>query len=330
MTTLTPVYIQLETAARAEPDERRRVDVSDLAERARLMCPRAHAAKVKARLSEMRRRVVSPWLARFGSGDFHHLSLMLLETLPTPARPVSLVLFDNHPDWFVLPPRYHCGNWVAGVLGLPWIERVILIGQGGDDLKFAPMHFAPAADLASGRLTIHPYRVSEVRAPMTGLRAAGRDSRLGADRRLLRFETVESVGLSELASRLAAELAGRSVYISVDKDCLRASDAATDWDQGEIGLEELASAVRVIGEAVELVGADVCGGRASTPMSGLFKRFDAGRMGKKWVMPSPAEITLNARADRVLGAAFGVDDEGSPVSAADERANRGRPVGAGA
>lgn len=252
---------------------------------------------------------------------------MLLETLPVPAGPVTLVLFDNHPDWFVLPPRYHCGNWVAGVLGLPWIERVILIGQGGDDLKFVPMHFAPAADLASGRLTIHPYRVNEVRAPLTRLRAADRDARLGADRRDLRFETVESVGLAVLSSRLAAELAGKSVYISIDKDCLRKSDAATDWDQGELGLRELASAVRAIAGSVELVGADLCGGRASDPLRGFFKRFDSGRLGQPWVPPNPAEIALNERADRELEAAFGVHDRGTVLREQDVRATRGPHVG---
>lgn len=305
MTPLTTVDIILDATGDTTSDAAHRLDLSDLADHARLICPRSHAAKIKERLAEFRRLVAAPCLTRFGSGDFHHFSLMLLETLPCQRRPVTLILFDNHPDWFVLPPRYHCGNWVAGALGLPFIDRAVLIGQGGDDLCFVPMHFAPAADLASGRLTFHPLRVGSVRAPLTRVLSRSRCPRLGTDHRRLRFEAVEAVGLDTLVLRLAAELRGQAVYLSIDKDCLTTSAAATDWDQGGLGLDELARAVRVIAESVELVGADICGDRAATPLKGFFKRFDAGRLRARWVPPTPGEVELNARANRVLSAALG-------------------------
>lgn len=304
------------------------LDLRDLAERARLICPRAHASKIKERIVALRRRLGAAWLTRFGSGDFHHLSLMLIETL-TPPRPVTLVLFDNHPDWFVLPPRYHCGNWVAGVLGLPWIERVILIGQGGDDLRFAPMHFAPLGDIASGRLSIYPYRTDRVRAPLTARRSLYRGGHVGRESGWMRFETVAELGLGAIASKLASELRGKPVYISVDKDCLRPSDAATDWDQGEIGLDDLVNALKTITIASELIGADVCGDRASTKLTGVWKRFDAGRLRVRWQAPTPADTGLNRAASEAICAALGRRDFDGPGVAARGDFAVAMPGGAG-
>ncbi|MBI4724311.1 MAG: arginase, partial [Rhodomicrobium sp.] len=41
-----------------------------------------------------------PTLSFFGSGDFHHVSAMLIERAASSAgRPFTVVHFDNHPDW---------------------------------------------------------------------------------------------------------------------------------------------------------------------------------------------------------------------------------------
>lgn len=45
-----------------------------------------------------------------GSGDFHHLSLPLLQRLHTHA-PFQLVVLDNHPDNMRFPFGMHCGSW---------------------------------------------------------------------------------------------------------------------------------------------------------------------------------------------------------------------------
>src|SRR5207237_2921907 len=39
----------------------------------------------------------------YGSGDFHHLSALLVRRVK---EPVVLVSFDNHPDWDIRPPKW--------------------------------------------------------------------------------------------------------------------------------------------------------------------------------------------------------------------------------
>ena len=50
-----------------------------------------------------------------------------------------------------------------------------------------------------------------------------------------------------------------SVYISIDKDVLSKDFARTDWDQGEMTLDELFSAIRDISLKHRIIGVDICG-----------------------------------------------------------------------
>lgn len=49
------------------------------------------------------------------------------------------------------------------------------------------------------------------------------------------------------------------VYLSIDKDVLREEDARTNWDQGDLTLEELSAFIRRTDESRRILGIDVCG-----------------------------------------------------------------------
>src|SRR5689334_16067578 len=78
---------------------------------------------------------VSASLPRFvvlGSGDFHHLTAVFLRRI---AGPVTVISFDNHPDWDIRPPRWTCGGWVNRALNLPQVHRVAVWGCGNFELS---------------------------------------------------------------------------------------------------------------------------------------------------------------------------------------------------
>ncbi|MBX9720981.1 MAG: hypothetical protein K2X81_06290, partial [Candidatus Obscuribacterales bacterium] len=99
----------------------------------------------------------------------------------------------------------------------------------------------------------------------------------------LRFNTVRKNGADVLGDGLAKELAGKNVYITIDKDVLQESDAITDWDQGEMKLSELLSIVSRVADSANLVGVDVCGERAPQAIQGLLKSIDCGREFKRHI-----------------------------------------------
>ena len=50
------------------------------------------------------------------------------------------------------------------------------------------------------------------------------------------------------------------VYVSIDKDRLDRSECITNWDQGELSLEELSGIVTEAVRGRRIIGADICGG----------------------------------------------------------------------
>ena len=50
-----------------------------------------------------------------------------------------------------------------------------------------------------------------------------------------------------------------NVYISIDKDVLSRDYARTDWDQGNMTLDELFASIKDISLKYRIIGADICG-----------------------------------------------------------------------
>jgi hypothetical protein len=70
-----------------------------------------------------------------GSGDFHHVSPLLIErAIARFGGPVTVLHFDNHPDWVRHAPGRHCGSWVGRAARLDGVSRVITIGVCSPDI----------------------------------------------------------------------------------------------------------------------------------------------------------------------------------------------------
>src|SRR5436305_1971327 len=73
-----------------------------------------------------------------GSGDYHHVTYLLVERLHVLRKAVQVVVFDNHPDNMRYPFGIHCGSWVAHVSRLPFVKCVHVLGITSSDV--AGMH----------------------------------------------------------------------------------------------------------------------------------------------------------------------------------------------
>jgi len=272
------------------------------------------AMEVLRRLAPLHERHRVPWVAFLGSGDYHHMTLVLLESLPADQRPSTLVVVDNHPDWFLESPSCHCGNWVGTALKtLPWLKQVIVIGVDSDDLKGYRFWRAPWDDLCRGRLQIHPYRKSKVTIPFRRCKSDGHSGRaretwMGVE---WTFPTLVSRGVGLTFEDLATALRGQSVYLSLDKDCLRRDQLETDWEQGGLRIEELLAGVRTLSAAVHLCGVDICGDKAARPLQNWAKRLDTGRWfssgSSRTVAP---DYHVHERVNLALLECFGADNPG--------------------
>lgn len=286
---------QLERLGRIAPVER--VDLTDLGSPLRLWARPRHMRAFSERLAEVEKRANSvPMLTFLGSGDYHHLSAALIAAAAR--EPLAVIHFDNHPDWVRFAPSYHCGSWINRVLALRAVQQVITLGPCSDDLERPQLKGGNLRALASGRLEIHPWR----RPPSAvwGRYGAGPSYRQSG--RYLHWHNLADEDWPGFLRRLVRRLRTAAVWITIDKDVLAPVNAATNWDQGEMPLERLLLALRVLA-AKRILGVDVCGDY-SPP------RFGAN-IAKRWEArcdhappPEPADLARNIATNEAIATAL--------------------------
>nr|WP_246724492.1 arginase family protein [Rhizobium phaseoli] len=206
-------------------------------------------------------------LCFMGSGDFHHVTALLLSlALEKNRRPVTVIHIDNHPDWVHFDNGMHCGSWVNKALELPLVEKVITLGVCSHDLKSPERKGANLVPLSNGRLELYPYEhpPSKVKSDYgTGPSF----SQIGG---ALHWQSICELGESNFVDRLLGRIQTEAVYVTIDKDVLSDADAVTNWDQGSMRLPYVLWLLSEIGERHRVIGADVTGDYSTPNYGGDF------------------------------------------------------------
>ena len=174
----------------------------------------------------------------YGSGDFHHLSALWIRLA---AEPIVVVSFDHHPDWDIRPPWWCCGSWVNRALELPNVEMVSVWGCGSFRGWWPGQAFGNRRAERAGRLEVHSWADGQSR------------------RQKKRRGVIFAATWREEFDRFVNSLAGRTVYITLDLDCLRAEDAVTNWDSGKFTVDDVAWALDRLRRETRVIGGDLCG-----------------------------------------------------------------------
>ena len=177
----------------------------------------------------MARRKPYSGIHLFGSGNYHYISKFFLETIE---EPFNLLLIDNHPDMEAPEfPLLSCGSWVLDSLrDLPNLQQVCMAGVRPDLL----------ADCLKSEGAPFVDRVTLLK---TDTDSAGANENSSSGK--------QPVPLSAIPDDLP-------LYISIDKDALSTEYALTDWDQGNMTLNEMGTILTAT-RSHELLGADICG-----------------------------------------------------------------------
>jgi hypothetical protein len=237
----------------------------------------------------------APALILVGSGDFHHLTASFIASAQ---GPLTVVHFDNHPDWCWTMPRRHCGSWVNEVLALPHVERVVTIGPCGDDLVRPDRKSANLAALSSGRLELFAWRhePSEIHTAVNS--GAGHVAADG----FIRWRNLVDEDWDGFLGALMARAPTQRIWITIDKDVLPPTEAVTNWDQGGLPLQRLIQAIQRLAARFNIVGADICGEYAPIHHRNPFK-FIESRLDQPRFDEAP-DLSVNARTNERLIAAF--------------------------
>ncbi|WOE31858.1 MULTISPECIES: hypothetical protein [unclassified Acinetobacter] len=189
-----------------------------------------------------------------GSGDYHHVTQLLLSRLSTP---LHLIICDNHPDNMRYPFGIHCGSWVYWASRLPHIKRIDVLGICSADISLKHAwenHWAP---LRQGKL--HYWSIGQ---------DASWTKWIGAGKNWHQFDTADAL-LNTFLTQL--ETLSYPRYLSIDKDVLSVQEVRTNWDQGQFLYHHLEQLIQACHG--QLIAADITGDISAYDYQSHFKRF---------------------------------------------------------
>ncbi|NWA08040.1 arginase [Pseudomonas gingeri] len=272
----------------------KRLDLLDLGPKLRLWTTERHYRRFAERLRQLPAPATGkPYIYFVGSGDYHHLTPAFLGNLP---EPVSLIHFDNHPDWVHLAPRRHCGSWVNRALKLPNIKRIVTLGPCSEDLDTPQLRGGNLGALRRGDLQLFPWQ----HAPSKVWGRIGDGAGHQQQENHLHWRNLADEHWPDFLDRLIRDLPTEAIWISIDKDVLASEDAATNWDQGGMRLTHLLDAIRALAAHKRILGIDICGEFAKPAFSNAFKRWEAKSdqpPAERW---SAADLQRNATTNQAL------------------------------
>jgi hypothetical protein len=286
---------QKDLAARAHARGGIDVEAHDLGPALRLWSRPAALESLRLRLAVQADAQAGPLLTFAGSGDFHHVSHLLIERAVRVANePITVIHFDNHPDWVRHRNGMHCGSWVANAARLQGVQRMITVGVCSKDICSPANRSADLSLLEDGLLELYAYRIP---GGARSLKLCGRE-----------WPAIEALGESRFAALLASRIPTRHVYITIDKDVLCAHDAVTNWDQGRTTFGFLQLMLRNTARDHVVIGADVVGDWSRPVYAGIrhgmLKRAEAF-LDQPARRPGPAELLVNERVNLSLLQLFG-------------------------
>lgn len=187
-----------------------------------------------------------------GSGDYHHLSTLLLERV---RQPLQLIVCDNHPDTMRYPPGIHCGSWVWWASRLPQVREIHVLGICSQDISWRHAWEIHVGPQLRSKLTYWSLDVS-----------ARWQNWPGSRRRHRCFHDPDT-----LVAQFLSQLAPLPVYLSLDKDVLSPQVVTTNWDQGRFQLCHLRRLINAC--QGRLLGADITGEVSAYRFHSRLKRW---------------------------------------------------------
>ena len=176
----------------------------------------------------------------FDNGNYHYMSKIWTDMVQ---EPFSIVVFDHHPD--MQEPRFgnilSCGGWVKKVLEENrFIDNVVIIGVADHLAEEFKSEIASQPADARNDLQHKVTFIRESESPAVTLEGRSPDR-------------VHSTFHIPHSSHL---------YISIDKDALSPTYAATNWDQGSLDVATLKEIIAGLAASHKIIGIDICGERA--------------------------------------------------------------------
>jgi len=178
-------------------------------------CDRRAQNKLREKLSGIK----LPNISFIGSGNYHYMSLFLIEKIK---EDFTLVVFDNHSDSQkpIFDEMLSCGSWIRSAYkNETHLKQIVLVGTNEESLRVMD-------NKLKSKITVIPY---------------------------------STIAIDKNWCYKLQEIINYPVYISIDKDVFSEEIVKTNWDQGNMNLAEFLNAFNIIKNNHKVIGMDICG-----------------------------------------------------------------------
>lgn len=234
-----------------------------------------------------------PEIIFYGSGDFHHLTAALISRH---TEPLTVIHFDNHPDWVKFPATYNCGAWVNRALDMPHVKKMITLGVNSKDLENPERKYANLQALNNGTLQLYPW--SQATSCVKG--SYGFNDSYQQLGNYINWKTLSTKIWPDFAQQLIKTVFTEAIYITIDKDVLGSNEATTNWDQGSMPLAYITSMIKTLSKKFKILGIDVCGDYSRPKFADPFRFALAYFDHPKKLDPGREQLYVNDQANQTL------------------------------
>ncbi len=257
-----------------------RIEAQDLAHSTRIF---AHKSTVKRLIQRIGEPKNQPEIIFYGSGDFHHLSAAFISRY---TQLLTIIHFDNHPDWVTWPATHNCGAWVNRALDMQHVKRIITLGVSSNDLENPDRKHANLEAFNNGTLKLYPW---------FHLPSKTRDGKI-------QWQNLCDVNWPDFIQGL--KIPTETIYITIDKDVLSTAEATTNWDQSAMPLSHITSAITMLSKRFKICGIDVCGDYSTPRFKDPFRWALAYFDHPKRFNPTQEQLAINAKTNQKLVECF--------------------------
>ncbi|MFA5499868.1 MAG: hypothetical protein WC404_02185 [Candidatus Omnitrophota bacterium] len=243
------------------------VDLRGLGPSARLYSDKTTFERIRAAIDPAARNSVT----FLGSGDFHHVAKLLIDQFDDD---MTVISFDHHTDWDIMPPSLSCGAWVSRVLERGNIKKMLLIGVSSGDISPNVFQTGNFDSLKDDRVEIYPYQHRPTKVFLKNVpRNVSITVKKGLFYNEIHWQELKDKNIAEFFLHILRRLPTKKVYVTIDKDCLRHPYSLTNWEEGHMELEDLLLMLKFIKENCDIMGLDITGDYSAVKTAGPIRTF---------------------------------------------------------
>jgi hypothetical protein len=152
------------------------------------------------------------------------------------------------------------------------VEKAILVGVSSGDIGAGSIQTASLDLLKDDRIEIYPYSHRPTNVFFRDVPGnISIETRRGLFYNRICWQELKNKNLKEFFLHVIKRLPTKRVYVSIDKDCLKAEYSLTNWEAGYLELGELLALLKVIRDNLDVVGVDILGDYSPPKTEGLVK-----------------------------------------------------------